>query len=342
MYVFPNRADEFDWLEAALNNNGNNASAHLLLGNWYFAQGESALALEEWNRARTNNPALPALDASLGLALLHVAGKADSALDVFGEGIKNDSLNVTNYTGAVAATTLLGKPPADRAKILERYPRQKTMPTALVFELALSRAEAGDYDEAIGLFKDRFFGREEGGTNVRQVWVEVKLLQAQGLGRAGRCDEALEVMNNLASPVKGLAFTENGLTEILESARTNYLLGELSASCGQEKEAERRLERSYRATDPSQVVWAWAAAKKSAGYDGAQWQERLAAALSQAEFRLRSSSYKGWWTYCVGILQLALGREEEGKNSLRQAILLPESQMSNHFARLTLDEATPR
>jgi hypothetical protein len=225
---------------------------------------------------------------------------------------------------------------------VQRYPDLNAMPTELVYELALSRAEAGNYDGAISLFKDRFFGREEGGTNVRQVWVEVKLAEAIGLGRTGHCREALVAMKNLRAPVTGVSFTENGMEAIAETARTNYLLGELAASCGDEAEAQRRYQAAAKSTELSQVVWAWAAARKLPGFESAQWQSRLTSALSQSESRLRTSSGKGSWAYSVGILRIALGHEEEGKASLREAILLPEGLMSHHFARLALDGTTPR
>jgi hypothetical protein len=149
-------------------------------------------------------------------------------------------------------------------------------------------------------------------------------------------------VQGMGSPVAGLAFTENGLQPIMESARINYLLGELSASCGQKTDAERRYQLASQSTKASEVVWAWAAAKKQAGYDPAQWQVRLTSALSQAESNFRTGGLKGWWIYSIGILQIALGRDEQGKSSLREALLLPESLMSYHFARLALDGATPR
>jgi hypothetical protein len=240
------------------------------------------------------------------------------------------------------AATLLEKPPAYRVKLLESYPDLSKMPTALVYELALSRVEAGNYEEAIALFKNRFFGREEGGVNVRQVWIEVKLAQALGLSKAGRCVEALDVSKNLSSPVAGLAFTENGLQLILDSTRTGYLLAEVSSSCGEKDAADRRYEAVSKATEPSQIVWAWAGAKKLPGYNAQYWRTRLESALADSESRLSASSHKGSSTYSVGILQIALGREERGRKSLRDAILLPDSQMSNHFARLALQGATPR
>ncbi|MEQ1472458.1 MAG: DUF5107 domain-containing protein [Candidatus Acidiferrum sp.] len=341
-YVFAYGEEEFSALKAALDRNENDANAHLLLGDWYFARGESDLALSEWNRSRANNPSLPVVDASVGLALLRIKGNFAAALEAFEHGIKNDPRNETSYAGAVAATTLLRKSPAERVKILERYPDWAAMPTSLVFELALSRAEAGDYSGATKMFSDRFFGREEGGTNVREVWIEVKLSQALGLSRAGHCNEALDIVNNLGSPVAGLEFTNNGLESIVESARTSYLLGELLSSCGQKMEADRRYERASRSAELSQAVWAWAAARKREGYDNQVWRDRLTSSLSQAEARIHTSSFKGWWTYTVATLQIALGREEQGKKSLREVVLLPESLMSYHLARQALAGETPR
>jgi hypothetical protein len=46
--------------------------------------------------------------------------------------------------------------------------------------------------------------------------------------------------------------------------------------------------------------------------------------------------------YTKGVLQIALGRQQDGESSLRQTLLLPETHMSYHFARLALDGATPR
>jgi len=345
-YVFPGTAEDFNSLTAALRNNENDATAHFLLGEWYFSRGESEPALKEWQHARTLSPSLPVLDASLGLALLYVKGNFDEALQIFEEGIKTDLLNITNYSGAVVASSLLGQPPAERVKILESYPKPGTMPTALVYELALSRAEDGDYDGATKLFQSRFFGREEGGTNVRQVWVEVKLAQALGLGRAGRCQDALAVAKSLGSPVAGLTFTEDGLKEIVASARTNYLLGDLLAACGQKAEAEKRYQLVAQSPEnsqheASQLVWKWAAAKKLAGYDPTLWHERLTTALLQVDSNSRANT-SGSLLYTKGVLQIALGRQKDGESSLRQTLLLPETHMSHHFARLALEGATPR
>jgi tetratricopeptide (TPR) repeat protein len=341
-YIFPNSFEDQQALKAAIHTNEKDATAHYLLGTWYFAREKTDEALSEWQQARMLNPRMPVLEASLGLALLHGRRDFAGALDAFEEGIKNDPSNVVNYAGSVAAMTLLAKPAAERAKTLERYPDLERMPTSLVYELALNRAEAGNYSGAVDLFRNRFFGSEEGGTNVRQVWIEVRVQEALGLARTGHCEDALAAARALASPVPGLSFTQDGLPPLLNSARTKYLLGELASGCGQKDEANRRYQLSARAADASDAVWAWASARKLNSYDPAEWQERLSIALAKAESSARTSTHEGWWKYSLGVLQLALGRDAQGRASLSESLLLPEDRMSYHFSRLALEGATPR
>jgi len=342
LYIFPNRVEEQRALRAAIRKNEKDATAHYLLGTWHFARGQTDRALSEWNRARELNPKIPVLQASTGLALLHIKHEFPAALNAFVEGIANDPLNTVNYSGAVVAMTLLGKPTADRVKVLERYPDMSHMPTPLVYELALSRAEAGNYEAAVDLFKNRFFGREEGGTNVRQVWIEVNLQRALALARTNHCKDALSVSKSIGSPVNGMVFTQDGLAPFLDSARSKFLLGEASLACGQKNDADESFRRTAQATGPSDMVWAWASARNLDGYDPAKWRERLNAALSQAESVARTSGSAGWSLYTAGVLQIALGETQKGNASLREALLAPETRMSYHLSRLALAGATPR
>jgi tetratricopeptide (TPR) repeat protein len=340
--IFPNTIEDQQALKAAIRANENDATAHYLLGTWYFARERTEEAIGEWQKARKLNPRIPVLDASLGLALLHVKRDFAGALNVFAEGIKNDPSNVVNYSGSVSAMAVLGKPAAERVKALELYPDLGRMPTSLVYELALNRAEEGNYRGAINLFQNRFFGSEEGGTNVRQVWVEVKLQQAVGSARTGHCNEALATAKTLGSPVPGLTFTQDGLKPLLNSARTDYLIGDVFSTCGQKEEADRRYRLSAQTNVTSDVVWAWASAKKLGSYDPSLWRERLSAALSQAESNAQTGANQGWWLYSGGVLKMALGREAQGKASLQESLLMPDNRMSYHFSRLAMEGATPR
>ena len=58
------------------------------------------------------------------------------------------------------------------------------------------------------MFHDRFFPREEGGTNVRQVWIRVRALEAAYDAQAGRCGDALAIVDRIGDAVAQLAFTQ--------------------------------------------------------------------------------------------------------------------------------------
>ena len=341
LYIFPSTIEDRRALRAAIRRNESDATAHYLLGTWHFARGQTDSALSEWRRARELNPKIPVLQASTGLALLNIKHEFAPALNAFEEGIANDSLNTVNYSGAVVALTLLGKPAAERVRVLERYPDINLLPTPLVYELALNRAEQGNYEAARELFKNRFFGREEGGTNVRQVWIEVNLQRALELAQAHHCKDALDAADSLGSPVRDLVFTENGLEPFLNSARSNFLLGELSLTCGQKRKADEMFRRSARASGPSDTVWAWASARKLEGYDQTQWRARLHEALTQSESNLGADS-SGWWLYAAGVLQIAIGNPPKGKAMLHESFLAPDNRMSHHLSRLALGGATPQ
>jgi hypothetical protein len=209
--------------------------------------------------------------------------------------------------------------------------------------LALNRAESGDYEGAVVLFQNRFFGREEGGTNVRQVWIEVRLQQASGLAKAGNCQAALPIADRLGAPVPKLDFTADGLTPFLESSRTNYLLGAIYAACGKSEQAAAHFVQAATASGISEVLWAWAASRKLENYDDKIWRDRLSAAASRAEKQLPSASNRQSWSlYVSGALIIAAGNATQGNELLRQVFLFPDAGLSHHLARLSLAGATPR
>ena len=339
LYVFPSTNEDRAALEAALHSNSQDVTAHYLLGTFFFSRAMANDALREWNAARALHAQIPALNASLGWALLHQTHDTEKALAVFEEGIANDPKNAVNYAGAITALAILGKPATQRVEILERYPDLKTMPLALVYELALNKAEAGDFAGATSLFHDRFFGREEGGTNVRQVWIEVKLEQIQSLAKSARCEDALAEANAIGHPVNGLDFTKDGLDPFLNAARTKYFLAEASNTCGEKSKASAIFKQVAAETEAANLIWAARSAKHLSDYDPATWTDRLTSAIPRAEQQAQRSNAKVWWLYISGTLRKSAGQDETGNNELRDALLLPDSRMAHHFIRLALSES---
>jgi tetratricopeptide (TPR) repeat protein len=340
-YVFPNTAEEFAVLRAAAQANASDATAHYLLGTFYFSRGLTDPALKEWSEAGKFGPNLPVLSASTGLALLHIKNDPKGALSAFRQGLQSDPTNIANYLGADQALSLMNRPARERVEVLEKYPNLDAAPPALVYELILNLAEAGDFERASGLFRNRFFAREEGGTNVRQVWVEVQLQRVLASAKAGRCDDALSAAGHLGSEVPGLPFTRDGLAPILQTARSNYLLGTAYSICGKAEEAKSKFEVAAAASAPDQIRWAWLAAQKLPNFNSAQWRDRLQAAYEKAVERGDASGLPSWWMYTAGSLAKELGRTDEATVHFRKALLLPDRMLAYHSTRLAMTGAMP-
>jgi Flp pilus assembly protein TadD len=331
-YVFPSGADTYEVLQSALRANPKDANANYLLGTLEFSVGMTDAGLKKWETALDGNPRIPSLDADIGRARLHLKGDAEGALAAFQRGVtQDDPGNLENYFGVDEALSLLKRPAAERVAAISHYPEKENLPTALVYELALNLAEAGNFDSAVALFHHRFFLRAEGGTNVRQVWVEVRLQQALSLAGAGQCEKALQTASELGSAVPGLDFTQDGMQAFLDSARNNYLLGKLNAGCGQKDQANARLAQAAGATDPGQTAWAFLAAKQIGNYDVAKWRDRLAYALAA-----EGSSGNSLEAYNSAMLLRELGDKAGAEAGFRRVLLMSDSQMAYHLTRLAL------
>ena len=341
-YVFPHRAESLTVLQRALAVNPRDATARFLLGALHLAGGRADDAVREWQEARRLDPSLPVLHRNLGRTLLF-QGDVDGALAAFLEGMAVDAENVDLYEGADQALAALGRPGEERVAALRRFPAAGRLPPSLAQRLALALAEVGRGDEAEKVLASSFFAREEGGTNVRQVWVDVRLHQALALARSGRGQEALAQVESLDREVPGLAFTSDGLAVFVRSPRAQYMAGEVAALAGDPAAARRHFETAEKARDGARTLpWAWAAARQLGGHDEAPWRERLEATLAETERLLRQGSGPGGQLlYAQGLLLRALGREDDARDRFRRALLAPDQQLSHFLSGRALQGAQP-
>jgi tetratricopeptide (TPR) repeat protein len=231
-YVFPNRPESFAVLGRALAANPRDAVAHHLLGNLAMSGGMLDSAIAEWRRAAALDPRIPTLHRNLGYALLAAGSGPEAAREAFENGVRYDSLNVGVYVGLDTALVLSGAGAADRARALDRFPVADSMPASLVYKYARLLAEAGRFDDAERQFRGRFFPRREGGTNPRQVWLEVRVRRAEALAERGTCADARRILDALARPVAGLAFTDDGLEPFLQRGPLADRVTAARARCG--------------------------------------------------------------------------------------------------------------
>jgi tetratricopeptide (TPR) repeat protein len=340
-YSFPNRAEDIAVLNAALRANPQDASAHYLLGTLYFSRGLTDDALNQWEQARKFNPQIPVLHASMGRALLHVKNSPEQALNVLQDGLRTDPQNVELYIGIDQALSLLRRPPQERVAALERYPDRAKMPSNLIYELILNLAESGEFDQAIALFHNRFFQRAEGGTNVREVWLEVQLQHATSLAQHGRCSEAVSIADHLGDQVPDLGFTHDGLEPLVRSARIRYLMGNLYRTCNLPDKAKESFKHAAEQTNLEDGVWSWKASQQMPGFQQESGKRKLETILQRTRSTSEISWRTGWWLYNAAMLDRAVGRTQEAEKEFRDALLFPDQMLTYHLTRLALSNDTP-
>jgi tetratricopeptide (TPR) repeat protein len=337
-YVFPNRPESLVVLRRVLELQPEDATAHFLLGSLHLSGGRTEEALAEWRKARALDPRLPVLHRNIGFTLLYASGAAEQALRTFEEGMSADEANAELYQGADQALSLLARGPDERIAALRRYPATP-LPSTLVYKLALALAEAGRFAEAEALFPGRFFPREEFGTNVRQVYLELKLRQAFALAREGRHSEAAALAATFGQPVPGFDFTKDGMSAFVRSPRFQYESGELQALLGNAAGAREHWKRAAAGRDFRQTAFAHKAAQRLGEASDPAWRPRLETALAEADLYLfRGGHYPAVATAARGMLLRALGRGTEGYEALRQVFVLPDKGMPHHIARIALQE----
>jgi predicted Zn-dependent protease len=330
--VFPSSDTDRAVLQAALAANDKDATAHYLLGTLLFSKGLSDDGMAHWAQARQLAQHMPVVDVDMGNALLKLKSDPQRALASFREGMRNDPDNAAVYIGLDEAMSLTGASAAERAATLSQYPSadspQSKMPANLVYQLALTRAEAKQYEQALALFKDRFFPSEELGTASEQVLSELKLMQAKAWAQAHNCKQVDSF----------LADEQTEMSLHGGSAREYVKLADMARSCGQAKESEELLHKAAASVDSAGLAWVIQAEKSLGTYDSVKANKRIAESLPAVESHIATSTYTGSWWYVLGTLQAALNHEGPARESFKRALLLQDNHMSHHLAREALAE----
>ncbi len=333
LYVFPSRPGSFAVLTTALKSNPKDATAHFLLGSLYMAGGMTEDAVRSWETARAINPRIPVLHRNLGLTLMKVSGDM-TVRPVLREGLTADpsSRNLQQLGKALS----LMSAGADAFRCFNSI-GAAAMPAPLVYSLALALAEAQRFDEAERLFQGRFFPREEGGTNVRQVYLEVKLQRALAVAKAGKASEALSGVAALGKPVAGLDFTRDGMEPLMADARVQILIADIEQRAGQAASAEKRrralLTRSTRGRGSSSI-YTHLAARALGDASQADLRARICKPVEVDDNSLAVSN--GIGLVARGLTLRECGRSQDARRALEAAIQATDRNLSQYLAREAL------
>jgi len=345
-YVFPSRRSSYRVLNEALKAAPSDATAQFLLGSLYLSSGLVQPAIDAWQRVRHDGTRIPVLHRNLGLALLQ-GSKYSEARTVLEEGAAVDKDNVEVYLALDAVLSAIDGSPRDRAAALSRYPAaDNAKPASLIFKAALALADAGEAAAAERLFHDRFFPREEGGTNVRTVYAQVRLTSAQGAADDGRCDAARQILDSLSAAQSGVSFTAGGLSDVVATPTLSLQVASIQAACGRMADARTRWERLARplAADGAPLTLAIAdAARQQLGRARTAVERgRLERALESATATLESAGTNspGLIEYARGVLLDELGKQAESRESLRRVFVYPDRALSHALARSALTKTS--
>ena len=328
--VFPSTETDRIVLEAALAENQADATAHYLLGTLLFSEGLFDEGMKRWDEAKALAPHMPVVDADLGKAWLFIKYDAARAQRAFIEGLASDPANAEVYVGLDQAMSLTASPATQRAAMLMRYPHadspQSTMPSNLVYQLALTRAEAGQFPAAFALFKGRFFALKEGGIASDQVLFEIGLMQAEADAASGNC-----------GPAEAFLMKEASSPETASASRTLFKMAGSAQHCGKAEEAVSLLKRAATSNpSPENLPWMIQAEEALDTGDAAQLKVQLSRAIPFPEHLTEIGAYSSRRWYVIGLDQATLGEDAQAETSFRNALLLPDSFMSHHLARAAL------
>jgi tetratricopeptide (TPR) repeat protein len=330
--VFPSTEMDHVVLEAAIQANPLDATAQYLLGTLLFSKGLYDEGISHWTEAQRINPELPVVDADLGRAWLDLKDDPQQALTYFHPGLQNDRLNPEVYAGLDEAMSLTHAAATEREAALSRYPDadspHSTMPSNLTYELALTRAEAGDFQKAEALFQGRFFASEEGGITSDEVLFEVELMDAEGMAQSGKCAGAYA---SLAGDLARL--TKNGA-----SSQGYFRMAKVAKNCGQPQLATTLLQKATHVRRFADTLWAYKALQSLGSGDAPAAFEKIQQSLTGAGDLSDRSLYGSYHWYGIGLLQSALNQRGQATHSFENALILPDEWMAHHLARVALEQ----
>ena len=121
-----------------------------------------------------------------------------------------------------------------------------------------------------------------------------------------------------------------------KSARDDVQLAAITKTCGHTEAAQTFLRKAAASDGFTNLFWAVQAKELLGAGNSGDDHKRLVDALHTAESRVEIAASSGSWCYNTAMLNLAAGNKQRARQLLMQALVLPDTNMSHHLARLAL------
>ncbi len=225
-FVFPFRASSFTVLNAAIDANPADATAHFLLGRLLLNRLATDAALVEWRKAQ---------------ALEHTPPELTRELTLLTASLKNDA------SPAAAAS---GRGTVDLTHLLPGRSAEVAKSPLEVATSALLQAGAGQSAQAVQLFDPSVFKAEKQPNEVRRAYIEVQLQAVMGKARSGPPLAVLAALDKLGAEDTNLPFTFNGFNAYFNAPHFEYFSALIEAACRDEKASRKRWTRISKMSAP--------------------------------------------------------------------------------------------
>ena len=282
-YVFPNRLEEIQLLEAAIERNPMDARAPYYLGNLFYDRRRHEEAIEQWERATKLDPTYPTAWRNLGIAYYNVFGEGDKSRRSFERAraaAPSDARIIYEQDQLMKRT---GESPELRLSTLKQLNNVVASRDDLSVELALLYNQVGQPEEALKVLLSRKFQPWEGGEGlVLSQYVRANLLLGQKALAAGDVSEAILRFEAAGNPPQSISEAKHLLMNL---SMIDYWLG-VSFAANRDRE---------------QAVLHW---KRAAEHRG-DFQQMQVHAISEN-------------TYWSALALSSLGQEEEAKELFQQ------------------------
>ncbi|MDE6018731.1 MAG: DUF5107 domain-containing protein [Muribaculaceae bacterium] len=162
-FVFPNRLEAILALNAAIQMNPNDASAHHYLGNLYYDKRQYDLAISNWEKAAEITPQYPGTWRNLALGYFNKLNDAEKAVEVMEKAFALDETDSRILMELDQLYKRLGRDHSERIAFLQKYPDLIEMRDDLVLEEITLLNQTGNYKEAKEKLDSHIFHPWEGG-----------------------------------------------------------------------------------------------------------------------------------------------------------------------------------
>jgi tetratricopeptide (TPR) repeat protein len=162
-YCFPNRLEEIQALQCAIEVNPTGAKASYYLGNFWYGNRQYPEAISCWERSANLDEPFPTVHRNLALAYFNKLKNKEKALKELEKAFALDTTDSRIFMELDQLYKKLGKSPAERLTFLETYPLSVVDRDDVYLERVTLYNLLGNHEKALDLLLNRNFHPWEGG-----------------------------------------------------------------------------------------------------------------------------------------------------------------------------------